>query len=36
MDGVLIVKKEEGYTSHDAVNKVKRILDEIENTTDNK
>lgn len=28
MDGVLIVKKEEGYTSHDAVNKVKRILDE--------
>ena len=28
MDGVLIVKKEEGYTSHDVVNRVKKILNE--------
>ena len=28
MDGILIIKKEEGYTSHDVVNKVKRILNE--------
>lgn len=26
MDGILIIKKEEGCTSHDVVNKVKRIL----------
>lgn len=28
MDGILIIKKEEGYTSHDVVNIVKRILNE--------
>lgn len=28
MDGIIIIKKEEGYTSHDVVNKVKRILKE--------
>lgn len=28
MDGILIINKEEGYTSHDIVNKVKKILNE--------
>ncbi len=28
MDGILIVKKEEGYTSHDIVYKVKKALNE--------
>ena len=28
MDGILVIKKEEGLTSHDVVNKVKRILNE--------
>ena len=28
MDGIIIIKKEEGYTSHDAVSKVKKILNE--------
>ena len=28
MDGIIIINKEEGCTSHDAVNKVKRILNE--------
>ena len=28
MDGILIVNKEAEYTSHDVVNKVKKILEE--------
>ena len=28
MDGILIINKEEGYTSHDIVNKIKKILNE--------
>lgn len=28
MDGILIINKEEGYTSHDIVNKVKKVLNE--------
>ena len=28
MDGILVVKKEEGITSHDVVSKVKKILNE--------
>ena len=28
MDGILIIKKEEACTSHDVVNRVKRILNE--------
>ena len=28
MDGILVINKEEGYTSHDVVNKVKKIVNE--------
>ena len=28
MDGILIINKEEGYTSHDIVNKAKKTLNE--------
>ncbi len=28
MDGILIINKEEGYTSHDIVKQVKKILNE--------